>query len=225
MPRRVEHRWDLSPREAIALQADLRARVRTDSVLPKIKTIAGGDCAYDKRAQLGYAGWVVYSYPDLEEIQRVGRRAKITFPYVPGLLSFRETPLLLQALDKLERLPDLLILDGHGVAHPRRFGIACHLGLCVDRPTIGCAKSRLVGTHDDPGQEPGSSVALVHNGDDVGCVLRTKRRCKPVFVSAGHRIRLTDATTVIQNCMDGYRIPRPTREADRYVAYLKTATR
>jgi len=196
-------------------------RTAGGSRLAQIRTIAGADCAFDRNSPTGYAGVVVYSYPELKEVQRVGRRSKVGFPYVPGLLSFREAPLLLAAIDKLEKLPDLFVFDGHGVAHPRRFGIASHMGLLLDRPTIGCAKSKLVGEHRMPGQRPGSVAPLSHGGEVVGHVLRSRRGCKPVYVSVGHRITLETATRVIVNCVRTYRIPKPTRDADLYVADLK----
>jgi len=221
--RKLQHRWDLAPAEAIELQQRLCKQVRTSSTLRKgqLKTIAGADCAFDQSGRYGYAGVVVYRYPQLEVIQRVGRRTKVTFPYIPGLLSFREAPLLLAAIDKLDTLPDLFIFDGQGIAHPRRFGIASHMGVLLDKPSIGCAKSRLVGEHRRLGSKPRSMVPLTLDGERIGNVLRTKRGCKPVFVSVGHRINLTQATDIIVNCIGKYRIPIPTRDADRYVAKLK----
>lgn len=223
MASQLRHGWDLTPAQAIELQQQLRSKVRrvADVRVARPKTIAGADCAFDKAGRYGYAGVIVYSYPDLEIIQRVGRRSKVTFPYVPGLLSFREAPLLLAAIDKLDKLPDLFIFDGQGVAHPRRFGIASHMGLLLNRPTIGCAKSRLIGAHRRPGQKPGSIAPLTIDGELVGNVLRTKRGCKPVYVSVGHRTSLDQATKIIMNCVNTYRIPIPTRDADLYVAKLK----
>ena len=223
----VRHRWSLSPSAAIALQQQLRKKIRTSgTLLPnQIKTIAGADCAFDKAGRYGFAGVVVYRYPELEVIRRVGRRSRVTFPYVPGLLSFREAPLLLAAIEKLDELPDLFIFDGQGIAHPRRCGIASHMGLLLDRPSIGCAKSRLIGQHRTPGQKPGSSAPLTIDGEQVGNVLRTKRGCKPVYISVGHRINLAQATEIILTCVGKYRIPIPTRDADLYVAQLKARTK
>ncbi len=217
------HNWDLTPSAAVDLQRQLRDRIKipSTSAPPRIKTIAGLDCAFDRRGNHGYAGIVVYGYPDMNELHRVGRRSTLTFPYVPGLLSFREVPLLLAALEKLETLPDAFMVDGHGLAHPRRFGLACHFGLIVDRPTIGCAKSRLVGDHAQPGHRPGSHVPLIHHDEIVGRVLRTKRGCKPVYISVGHRIDLDAALDIVKNCVGKYRIPQPTRGADMFVAKLK----
>ncbi len=223
----IEHSWSLTPSEAIALQQQLRNKVRTSGTLRpnQIKSIAGADCAFDQTGRYGFAGVVVYRYPELEVIQRVGRRTRVTFPYVPGLLSFREAPLLLAAIEKLDKLPDLFIFDGQGIAHPRRCGIASHMGLLLDRPSIGCAKSRLIGEHRTPGQKPGSSAPLTIDGEQVGNVLRTKRGCKPVYVSVGHRINLAQATEIVLNCVSKYRIPIPTRDAGLYVARLKARTK
>lgn len=223
MAKKLTHSWDLTPKQAIALQLELRCSVRQRPGLKigSIRTIAGADCAFSRDGVYGYAGVVVYTFPDLEEIRRVGRRTKVRFPYVPGLLSFREAPLLLAAFDKLDALPDVVVFDGHGLAHPRRFGIACHMGLLLDRPAIGCAKSRLVGEHHMPARKPGSMAALTIDGETVGQVLRTKRDCKPVYISVGHRIDLRTATRVVMKCMGQYRIPRPTRDADLFVAKLR----
>ncbi len=223
----IEHSWTLTPTEAIALQQQLRKKVRRSGTLRpnQIKTIAGADCAFDKTGRYGFAGLVVYRYPELEVIRRVGRRSRVTFPYVPGLLSFREAPLLLAAIEKLDKLPDLFIFDGQGIAHPRRIGIASHMGLLLDRPSIGCAKSRLIGRHRTPAQKPGSCSPLTIDGEQVGNVLRTRRGCKPVYVSVGHRINLAQATEIVLNCVGKYRIPIPMRDADLYVAQLKARTK
>jgi deoxyribonuclease V len=145
----------------------------------------------------------------------------VSFPYVPGLLSFREAPALLAVLRSLRSEPDALLLDGHGFAHPRRFGIACHVGVIVDRPTAGCAKSRLVGVHPEPGQRRGARRALVHRGERIGTVLRTRDGTRPVFASIGHRIDLASAEALILATGAGYRLPEPTRLADRLVARAK----
>ena len=150
-----------------------------------------------------------------------GSSTKVTFPYIPGLLSFREAPLLLAAIDKLDVVPDLFIFDGQGIAHPRRFGIASHMGVLLDKPAIGCAKSRLVGEHRSPASKPGSVAPLTLGSERIGNVLRTKRGCKPVFVSVGHGINLAQATDIIASCVGKYRVPIPTRDADLYVARLK----
>jgi deoxyribonuclease V len=146
---------------------------------------------------------------------------KLTFPYLPGLLAFREAPVLLAALALLATEPDLLLFDGQGIAHGRRMGIATHMGILLNKPTIGCAKSRLVGTFEEPGTDRGSYKPLVHAGETVGAVVRTRRGVKPIFVSPGTGISLRTAIQIVVQCLDGYRIPKPTREADHYVGIMK----
>ena len=148
-------------------------------------------------------------------------RRKLRFPYVPGLLSFRESPVLIAAFARLRTEPDVILIDGHGRAHPRLFGIACHIGVLFDKPTIGCAKSLLVGEHDEPGQIGGATVPLVLRGEQVGTVLRTRDGVKPIYVSTGHRVSLASAVEIARNCCDGFRIPKPTREADHFVRDLR----
>ena len=216
-------RWNLTPREAIALQQRLRARVELDDRYQEIRTVAGADLAFDPVTQAAVAAVIVYQLPKLEPMERCFARRKLRFPYVPGLLSFRESPVLLAAFSRLEQEPDLILIDGHGLAHPRRFGIACHIGVLLDKPTIGCAKSVLVGEYEEPAARAGSISALVFQGERVGTVLRTREGVRPIFVSTGHRVSLPSATRLVRQCLDGFRIPKPTREADRYVRELRRA--
>ncbi len=215
------HRWDLAPQEAIALQESLRHRVVLASMARAPQTIAGADIAIDTVGNEGIAGVVVYRYPDLQEVERQSARRRIDFPYIPGLLAFREIPILLEAFSRFQVLPELVLVDGQGIAHPRGFGIASHLGLWLERPTIGCAKSRLVGEYDEPSPSAGSRTPLRLHGRVVGAVLRTRDRVQPIFVSPGHLIDLEGAVRVVRTCCDGLRIPKPTREADRYVGEVK----
>lgn len=202
-------------------QLRLAERVIVRDDFAEITTIAGVDMALDPERKLGVAGIIVYRYPALTEVTRVFAAAPLTFPYVPGLLSYREIPVLLATFAKLPTLPDLLVCDGQGIAHPRGIGIASHLGLFLDRPTIGCAKSILVGTHDALPDCVGATAPLRYRERDVGVALRTKLRCHPIYISPGHRISHATALNMVQQCCDGYRIPKPTREADRYVAECK----
>jgi deoxyribonuclease V len=206
------HPWDLTVEEAIALQKSLATRVQqTNGFDPeKIRTVAGVDASYKDE---GLAAISILSFPDLKVIEEVTATARATFPYVPGLLSFRETPLALRAFEKLPALPDLIMVDGQGLAHPRRFGIACHLGLLLDCPTIGVAKSRLVGTHADPGENAGDTAPLIHKGETIGMVLRSKPRTNPLFISVGHKVDLETAVAMVMRCFRGYRLPEPTRFA------------
>lgn len=218
--------WNLVPKKAVELQKELSQRLIIQDLFGEIKTIAGADMAFSKDDKTGFAGIIVYSYPELKEIERVSATEKLQFPYVPyvpGLLSFREAPLLLKAIQRLKIEPDLFIFDGQGIAHPRRFGIASHMGIILDKPTIGCAKSRLIGKFKEPGKKAGSHEPLYDGEMIIGAVLRTRDNTNPVFVSPGHRVSLKTAVDIIMRCTDGYRIPRPTREADKYVASLKPA--
>ena len=219
------HAWDLSPAQAIALQkTQAGAVVRADRFGPggrrAIKQVAGVDAAFADGGRVIRAAAVVLSYPGLDPTDRVLVERPTTFPYVPGLLSFREVPALLEALGRLPAAPDLILCDGHGYAHPRRFGLACHLGLWLDTPTIGVAKSRLTGSHDEPGPAKGDVAWLLAGKGErprerLGAVLRTRERVKPVYVSAGHRISLRTALALTLACTTRYRLPEPTRLADK----------
>jgi len=216
-------RWNLTPREAMREQERLRDRVIPKDLFDSIRTVAGADLAFDPTTNVAFAGVIVYRFPELEEVERRKARGKLRFPYVPGLLSFRESPVLLAAFARLRTEPDLILIDGHGRAHPRLFGIACHLGVLLDKPTIGCAKSLLVGEHDDPGARAGSTTPLNFQGERVGMVLRTRDHVKPIYVTTGHRVSLESAVKLVRQCLDGFRIPKPTREADHYVRELRRA--
>jgi len=207
------HRWDLSPAEAVALQLELAGRVDVARPLGAYRTVAGCDISHAQRSPVLFAAIVVLRMPDLEEVETVSARVEVNFPYVPGLLSFRECPPLLAAFAKLKTIPDVVVVDGQGIAHPRRLGIASHLGLWLNLPTVGCGKSRLAGKFEPPGPMPGDSSPLVHRGDVVGVALRTAKRGGPVFVSPGHKIDLASAVRVVRETGKGYRLPEPTRSA------------
>lgn len=198
--------------EARELQEQMAGRVLQagDGSLPQ--TVAGADIAV-KRDGSARTAVVVLSFPDLDLLEATVVEGEVHFPYVPGLLSFREAPLVIEALGRLRLSPDLLLVDGQGLAHPRRFGIACHLGILLDMPTIGCAKSRLCGTFQEPGEERGSFTELCDNQEIIGAVLRTKEGSKPLFVSVGHKIDLPTAIGRVMACSCGYRLPEPTRLA------------
>jgi len=170
MQPRLKTRWNLTPREAMRLQESLREGVELRDRSEEIRHVAGADVAFDPETQIAFAGVIVYRFPELEEVERRMARRRLRFPYVPGLLSFRECPVLLAAFARLRTEPDLILIDGHGRAHPRRFGIACHIGILFDKPTIGCAKSRLVGEHREPGRKAGSAIPLMFEGERVGVV-------------------------------------------------------
>jgi len=221
------HPWNVEPRQAAAIQRSLRERLVLSDGLPArgIRLVAGADIALDPREKLGFGGVVVLSLPGLEEVERQTSVRPLSFPYVPGLLAFREAPVLLEAFERLRSEPDVLMFDAHGLAHPRRMGLACHLGLVLDRPSIGCAKSVLVGSHAELPPQAGAHVPLVHKGETVGAAVRTRDRVKPVYVSVGHRVSLPTAVELTLRCCDGYRVPKPTREADRIVRQLRKEAR
>jgi len=205
------HDWDVSPAEALRLQEELRGRLVRENGLGKVATVAGADVSV--RGELARAAVVVLSYPDLVVLEVATAVAPATFPYIPGLLAFREAPAILAACAQLRHEPDLFIFDGHGRAHPRRLGIACHVGLFLDRPTIGCAKSRLCGEHAPVPEAAGAWVPLVDAGETIGAAVRTRGGVRPVYVSAGHRSDLATAVHYVLACCRGYRLPEPCRRA------------
>jgi deoxyribonuclease V len=221
------HDWTMTPREAVELQKSLRERVRLKPLTKQIKTIAGADISFNKFSTVIYAGLVVLSLPKLEVIEEVGVVSETKFPYVPGLLSFRESPSVLEAWAKLKTEPDVVMFDGQGIAHPRRVGIASHVGLIIDRPTLGCAKSVLVGKYEEPDEERGSWTELIDpkNGETVGAAVRTKTKVQPIFVSPGHLIDLEGAIRLTLECDGGYRQPEPTRRAHHLVNALRRGER
>jgi deoxyribonuclease V len=221
MKTKLRTRWNVTPREAVRLQLAWRERVESDDRFGPLQYVAGADMAFDPETNLAFAGVIVYRLPELEEVERRMARRKLRFPYVPGLLSFRESPVLLAAFARLRIQPDVILVDGHGMAHPRRFGIACHLGLLLDTPTIGCAKSILVGEAAEPGARAGSTSPLIDKGETVGVALRTRDQVRPIYVTIGHRVSLESAVRIVGQCTDGFRIPKPTREADHWVGELR----
>ncbi len=216
-------RWNLTPRQAVRVQERLRDLVVLSDRFAPIRYVAGADIAFDPETQTAFGGVIVYRFPDLREVERRMARRKLRFPYVPGLLSFRECPILIAAFARLRTKPDLFLIDGHGRAHPRLFGIACHMGVLFDKPAIGCAKSLLVGEHREPASRAGSATSLYFRGERVGRVLRTRDGVKPIYVTQGHRVSLETAVKLVRQCVDGFRIPKPTREADHYVRDLRRA--
>lgn len=215
----------LTPREAVALQQSLRARVQIEPLPAPCDglLIAGADCSYSRRSPLGHAAIVVCSWPSLELVEIGSAAAKISFPYVPGLLSFRELPLLDLAWQSLRQKPDLVFVDGQGLAHPRRFGIASHAGFLWDCPTIGSAKSLLVGEHETLGAERGSTATLLHKGDQVGIALRTRAKVKPVYLSVGYRCDLPSAVEWALRVAKPFRLPEVIRVAHREVNRLRVS--
>lgn len=209
------HAWDVSPKEAIAIQESLMDRVVLHDDFGEIKTVAGVDVGFEENNTITRAAVVVLDFESLVLIESAIARRPTTFPYVPGLLSFREIPAVLQALLELSAAPDLLLCDGQGIAHPRRLGIASHLGILTDIPSVGVAKSRLIGTHADVPMKKGSSVPLMNQGEQIGVVLRTRTNVKPLFISPGHRVCMQSATEFVMRCITRYRLPETTRRAHK----------
>ncbi len=235
------HTWKVSTADARAIQEKLREAWEREDRLGTIRTVAGLDAAFvltgSQALQKKASRWnklreanraigcvVVYRFPEMEEVAREYAIVPLEFPYIPGLLSFREVPALLAALQKLHELPDVFFCDGQGYAHPRRFGLACHLGVLVDRAAIGCAKSILIGNHAALEEKAGSWTELVDEkagGERIGAVVRTRRGVRPVYVSQGHRVSLETAIRLTLAVCDGYRIPRPTCDADHFASEIK----
>lgn len=209
------HPWDVTPEQAIAIQEALRGQVITEDDFSPLHTVAGVDVGFEEAWTITRAAVVVLSYPQLEVREQNIARLPTSFPYVPGLLSFREVPAVLEALEGLRTLPDLVICDGQGIAHPRRLGIAAHLGVITGLPTIGAAKKRLFGHHGEVPPEKGGWVALRHKQETIGAVLRTRAGVKPIYVSVGHKVSLSTAIEVVLSCTTRYRLPETTRHAHR----------
>ncbi len=217
------HSWDLTPTEAVALQKELAGQVDVRTPLTHCELIAGADVSYNRFSSTFYAAVVVLRLDDATIVETQGAVGEVTFPYVPGLLSFREAPIVLEAFAKVTSAPDAVMLDGQGIAHPRRLGLAAHVGLWLRKPCLGCAKSRLTGhlKAEDLGKQAGSLAPLVAGGEVVGDAVRTKNNVQPVYVSAGHLIDLPSAVRLVLASCRGYRIPEPTRQAHLHVNALR----
>jgi deoxyribonuclease V len=210
------HRWDLSPAEAIALQRELTSQVECADRLPeKITRVAGVDVGFEDNGRITRAAVAVLSFPDLAPLEQAIARIDTAFPYIPGLLSFRELPAVLEALAHLSEPPHVILCDGQGRAHPRRLGIACHLGLLLDLPTLGVGKTRLIGENEEPGPARGDWTPLRDKGETIGAVLRTRPGVKPLYISSGHRVSLETAIRLTLACLTRYRLPETTRAAHR----------
>jgi deoxyribonuclease V len=207
------HNWSVTPGEAKRIQLNLAAKVSTRNTLGDVHSISGVDISAPDSQGMARAAVVVLNYPELSLIEVKVVEQKVTFPYVPGLLSFRESPLIISACEGLVTEPDLVLVDGQGIAHPRKFGLASHLGLLWDKPTIGCAKSRLCGEHSVVSVEKGSYAEIMYNSEVIGAALRTRHGVAPMYISAGHRMDLPTAITWVLRCCKSVRMPEPTRLA------------
>lgn len=213
------HTWPSNVEEAIAIQNQLQPEVITEDQLEGVQYVAGVDMGFEEGGTISRAAVAVLSFPELQLQEQAIARRPTTFPYIPGFLSFREIPAVLDALEKISTTPDLILCDGQGIAHPRRFGIACHLGVLIDIPTIGVAKSLFVGKHDELPVEKGSWQPLRYKGETIGAVLRSRTGVKPLYVSPGHRISLPTAIDYVLRCTTKYRLPETTRWADKLASH------
>jgi len=207
------HSWQVSPAQALDIQQRLAAQVSRISEVTTPRFVAGVDISVNKALGMATGAVVVLNYPELRLVETKVVNGKLDFPYIPGLLSFRESPLTLAACQRLTVTPDLILVDGQGIAHPRRMGLASHLGLFLNTPTIGCAKSLLCGGHEEPGEKPGSYAEVIDRGEIIGAALRTRLGVKPIYVSIGHKVDLQTAIYWVLDCCRGYRLPEPTRLA------------
>ena len=215
------HDWTVDPSEARRIQEALAPRVRTKAVVRSPALVAGADVSFSRERSLVFAAVLVFRFRDLEPVEQVSAQGPASFPYVPGLLTFREGPVMLAAFARLRSRPDVVIFDGQGIAHPRRLGLATHMGLWLGLPTVGCAKSRLIGRHEEPGPHRGDAAPLMDGDEQIGEVLRTRDRVRPVFVSPGHLADFASARRIVLDCGRGRRLPEPTRQAHMAVTRLK----
>lgn len=218
------HDWDVSYEEARRIQESLAGRVKLTALPREIPLIAGADMALDKRRVRFFAAVVVMTFPELQLVEQRTVQGRASFPYIPGLLSFREAPVVLRAIESLRARPEAVIFDGQGIAHPRRLGLAAHVGLWLNIPTIGAAKSRLLGQHAQPGQRKGDWTSLLDGGEQIGSVLRTRACVKPLYVSPGHLCDHEGARRIVLACCTRYRLPEPTRLAHIAAARAKAST-
>jgi deoxyribonuclease V len=215
------HNWPRTEKEALQIQHQFRKKIIHDDCFDKIELITSIDTAYDKRKNRLFSAAVTMTYPDMAIIEKVVAEGDVKFPYIPAFLAFREGPVVLKSLSRLKQVPDLLIFAGHGIAHPRKFGLASHIGLITDFPSIGCARKVLIGDFEMPGEKKGSSSPLIMNDEMVGRVYRTKEAVKPMFISSGHKCSLDAAVEIIVNCLTTFRMPEPLRLAHLYVGKFK----
>ncbi|MGR3176414.1 MAG: deoxyribonuclease V [Candidatus Scalindua sp.] len=211
------HAWNVDYKKAVEIQERLKKSVILKGSTKNCKLIAGADVSYTKGSEIFYASVVVFNLQTMERVEEVTASGKVDFPYIPGLLSFRESPILLKAFAKIKSEPDVIILDAQGIAHPRGIGLASHIGLLLDKSSIGCAKTRLIGEYNEVGGEAGCHSLLTVKGKIVGAVLRTRKNVKPVFVSPGHKIDLNTSIDLVLKSCRGYRLPEPVRQAHNLV--------
>jgi len=227
----MNHTWNVTPKEAIAIQHELRKKLSQEPMGKMPRLIAGADVSLNLYSTTIYAGIIVLSFPEFKVVDHTLFKGETKFPYIPGLLSFREIPALLECWNKLKTKPDMVMVDGHGIAHPRRLGIAAHFGVLADVPTLGCAKNILYGDYELPAPEAGSFSEIVVDADKtggtneherLGYAFRSKKNVKPVFISPGHKMSLEESLAIAKECVRGYRLPEPTRQAHLLVNQFRT---
>ncbi len=211
----LDIKWPESAAEAVIVQKELGQKVQIKNNFKTLKIIAGVDCSYDIKNNLSHAYVVLMELDNLKPITSTKAELPTTFPYIPGFLSFREIPVILEALKLLPQKPNLFMVDGQGIAHPRRMGIAAHLGVLLDMPSIGVAKSRLTGVYKEPGFQKGNQTPLMDKNEQIGTVLRSKDNVKPLFISPGHKVDNETAVKIVERCLTRYKLPEPTRIADK----------
>jgi len=216
------HPWNVTYKEAVKIQKELKDKVILKKIDKRIKYVAGLDVSYARGSNIMWAGVVVLDFPSLNKAEERWSQKKVSFPYIPGLLSFREVPALIDALRKMEIEPDLIFCDGQGIAHPRGLGLASHLGILLKKPTIGCAKSPLVGTYNQVGEHKGNYTYLIYQNKVIGAVVRTRSKVKPIFISPGYGIVLNDCVKFVLKSCSTYRIPEPTRQAHLLVNSIRS---
>jgi len=215
------HKWDVSYAEARAVQEKLRGGVAAGPLPETLRYVAGSDVSYEMHGDLFFAGVIVWDVETGKVVEERGAVERVSFPYIPGLLSFREAPVLLKAFEKVESRVDAVLVDGQGIAHPRGFGLACHICMSLEKPGAGCAKSLLVGEYSEPAISKGSRADLIHDGKRIGSVLRTRDGVKPVFVSPGHMLGIDESADLVLSCAVKYKLPEPNRLAHNYVNGLR----
>ncbi len=215
------HSWDVTPAEAIANQKSLAGLVNIRPLNKHVKTVAGIDLSFDKHSNLLFAAVLVFRFPGMHHLETKTSVKKAIFPYVPGLLSYREIPPLIDCFKQIRNEPDVILCDGQGLAHPRRFGLACHLGILLNKASVGCAKSRLVGNGDEPGKKKGDFSPLFDKGEEIGRIVRTRDNVKPLYISSGHLVDLETSVWITLECCGRFRLPEPTRLAHHEVNRLR----
>jgi len=216
------HNWNVSIEEAKAIQIELKEKIRLQRLTTSVRFVAGADVSYSKKIEICFAAVTVFKFPEMEMVEQTNSTGSMNFPYVPGYLTFREAPILLSAFEKVEITPDLVLFDGQGIAHPRQMGLAAHLGLILDLPSIGCAKSLLIGDFEEPVNLEGGWSELIYHNKQIGAVVKTRENVKPVFVSPGFKITIDEAIEWVLRTCTGYRIPEPIRRSHIAVNQLRT---